>query len=138
MADLSITAANVKHKSGPKGSGLAGATITAGQALYLDTADNRLKLADADALASSRFVGVALHGASAEQPLDYAAPGAVVDLGAGTQSLIYIVSGTAGGLSPHTDTTTPASGEYLTVATVCMGNSLHRVVGYGNADAALA
>lgn len=138
MADLTITAANVKLKSGPSGVGIAGATLTAGQALYLDSADNKLKAAIATSLAAARFVGIALEGASADQPVAYAKPGAVVDLGAGTGALIYIVSGTAGGLSPHTDATTPASNEYLTVATVCMGNSLHRIVGSSNSDFPLA
>jgi len=136
MADLSV--ASVKLRSGEPGAGTAGVTITAGQGLYLDSADNRLKLAAAADVAKARCVGIALNGATADQPVNYAGPGSIVDLGGGTAGLIYIVSGTAGGLSPHSDATTPSSGENLTVVTVCKGSNLHRVVAYGAADAALA
>jgi hypothetical protein len=64
MADLTITAASVLAGSGAKKvNGTAGATITAGQAVYLDSADNEYKLADNDsATAAVRTVaGIALH-----------------------------------------------------------------------------
>lgn len=114
MTDLSITAANVRASAGARPrQGVAGATITAGQVLYLDSTDNRLKLADCDAsIATSMAVGIALHGASAGQPLLYVeedddfTPGATL-----TEGVIYILSGTAGGIAPAADL---AGGDYLT------------------------
>lgn len=74
MSDIVITAANVlKSSAGSAPVGVAGATITAGQALYIDTADsNKLKLADADGTSPvNSFAGIALHGALAGQPISY-------------------------------------------------------------------
>lgn len=74
MADIVIVPATVI--AGPravKASGVAGATITAGQTLYIDTADsNKLKLADSDGTSPANVIaGIALHGASAGQPIQY-------------------------------------------------------------------
>jgi hypothetical protein len=74
MADLSPTAANVlKSNSAKVAEGIAGATITAGQTLYIDTADSdKLKLADADGAGVINTVaGIALHAALAGQPIKY-------------------------------------------------------------------
>lgn len=129
MADLSITASNVKLVSGPTGEGTSGLAFEAGTALYKDAADGKLKKATATTLAGARFVGIALNNAdAADQPVRYAEPGAVVELGTGTTGLLYVVSGTAGGLSPHTDATTPASGEYSTVACIGIGSNRVKVV----------
>jgi hypothetical protein len=75
MPDLSITAASVlASTSATKAEGVAGATITAGQSLYIDTADsNKLKLYDADGSSPVNvFAGIALHGAATGQPIKYA------------------------------------------------------------------
>lgn len=74
MADISITAASVaKSANGSTTQGTAGATITAGQALYIDTTDaNKLKLADSDGTSPANIVaGIALHAALAGQPITY-------------------------------------------------------------------
>ena len=74
MAAISITAANVlKSASGSVANGIAGASITAGQALYIDTGDsNKLKLADANGTApANTFAGIALNAATAGQPVSY-------------------------------------------------------------------
>lgn len=74
MADISITAANVlKSSTGIPALGIAGATITAGQAVYIDTSDsNKIKLADADGTApANTFAGIALNSATAGQPISY-------------------------------------------------------------------
>lgn len=74
MPDLAVTAANVlKSASGNSDIGVAGATITQGQVLYIDTADsNKLKLADADAASPAYVVaGIAECAASAGQPIVY-------------------------------------------------------------------
>lgn len=72
MADISITPANVlKSTSAQQMSGIAGTTITAGQALYLD-ANNQLQLADADgASPANTIAGIALNGGALGQPINY-------------------------------------------------------------------
>ncbi len=74
MAAISVTAASVlKSSTGQVSVGTAGATITAGQSLYVDTSDsNKLKLADANGTApANTFAGIALNAASAGQPVSY-------------------------------------------------------------------
>ena len=106
MANLTVTAANVIASSqAVTQTGVAGAAITAGQALYLDSVTNTLKLADADASqATSQCVGVALNGAQVGQPVVYVTqdpeftPGATLVIGT-----IYLVSATAGAIMPAAD-----------------------------------
>lgn len=102
-ADLAVTAGSVLKSSSAKVSeGVAGATITAGQALYVDTADSdKLKLADADAASPANvFAGIALHGALAGQPIKYATKDGVFTPGftAVAGDPIYL-SDVAGGLT---------------------------------------
>lgn len=109
MADLVITASQVKAGAGAvEGTGVAGAAITAGQAVYEDQADGKIKLADANlSLAAAKSRGVALHGALANQPIRYQKGGKVI-LGAGANPVkgtIYGVSGTAGGIAKLADPT---------------------------------
>lgn len=113
MADLSITAANVlKSTDAQTEEGIAGATITAGQAVYKDSSDSdKLKLADADAVASAAGVGIALHGAAAGQPLRYQKGGIITPGATLTKGEHYFVSTTAGGLCPLADL---ASGDFPT------------------------
>jgi hypothetical protein len=107
MADLTVTAASVLWTSGPKVTGVAGASITAGQSLYLDSATSTLKLAQCDGTAAEAdAVGVALHAAGSGQPLTYAAQGALINIGATTAKTHYLVSATAGGVAPLADITT--------------------------------
>ncbi len=103
MANLSITAANVLSSLGlglPYG--VAGATITAGQVLYLDSVTNTLKLADANAsAATAAAVGIAAHGAYAAQRLSYVAVDSLFTPG-GTMTVgqRYFLSATAGAICP--------------------------------------
>lgn len=109
MADLTITAGNVLWTSGTKETGVAGAAITAGQVLYIDTANsNVLKLAQADGTALEATVaGIALHAAGSGQPVTYATSGTIMNVGATTaKTTTYLVSGTAGGIAPQADITT--------------------------------
>lgn len=124
MADLSVTAANViASNSAKRARGIAGATITAGQPVYVDTAaSNVLKLADNDASAATATIaGIALHGAASGQPLEYVTedpdftPGATL-----TTGTIYVASSTAGGIAPAADL---ASGDYPTVLFVAKSTS---------------
>lgn len=107
MTDISITAGNVVPANNAIiERGTAGATITAGQVVYLDTSDNRYKLADADsATAAVRAArGIALNGASAGQPLAVQTGGDLT-IGATIAAGVsyYLSAGTAGGICPIAD-----------------------------------
>jgi hypothetical protein len=116
MADLSITAANVVAGSGAtKESGVAGATITAGQAVYKDASDGgKFKLADNDSATAAvrSFYGIALHGASSGQPLTVLKEGPITIGATVAVGTVYMTSSTAGGIAPVADA---ATGDYVTV-----------------------
>lgn len=114
MADLTITVGDVKKTDSTSiAEGIAGATVTAGQPVYKDsTASNKLKPADADVLASAAAVGIALHGASADQPLKYAISGNLTLSAVMTAGAVYVVSANAGGIAPVADL---GSGDYVTL-----------------------
>ena len=73
MAAISITASGFIPSTYARiREGVAGATITQGQTLYLDSATNTLKLCDADAsLAASTCVGIACQSVASGQRLEY-------------------------------------------------------------------
>lgn len=74
MAAISVTASSVlKSSTGSRTTGIAGATITQGQAVYVDTSDsNKIKLADANGTApANTCAGIAENSASAGQPISY-------------------------------------------------------------------
>lgn len=118
MADLTITPGNIQEGTGAQVvSGTAGAVITAGQTVYLDSSDNTYKLADANSTAAAaQAKGVALNSAPASgQPItvQYAGNmefGAII-----TEGEIYVVSATAGGIAPEADL---ASGHRVTIVGV--------------------
>lgn len=112
MADLTITAANVLAGSGATiRAGTSGATITAGQSIYIDS-NSKIQLADADAQTTAAAKGIALNGASANQPIDYCS-GGDLNLGATlTVGQVYAVSTTAGGIAPVSDL---GSGDWPTI-----------------------
>lgn len=115
MADIVITAANVLKGAGAEvRSGIFGATITQGQALYKDAADNKLKLADTDSgTAAAREVeGISLSAGSNGQPGFYLKSGLITIGGTVTVGKIYVLSGNAGGIAPIDDL---ASGDYTAV-----------------------
>jgi len=118
MADLSITAANVIAGSGAtvKG-GTAGATITAGQVVYLDSAAGTYKLADNDDAAADEPHGIALNGAAAGQPLAVLTEGPVTIGATLTAGTTYYLSDTAGGICPHGDLANPQTVTLLGIAT---------------------
>ncbi len=115
MADLVITAASVlPGASAKKINGTAGATITAGQVLYLDSATNTLKLADNDSATAAvrEPVGIALHAAASGQPLTYLSSGSIT-IGATTAvGVVYVLSSTAGGICPVADV---GAGDYNSI-----------------------
>jgi hypothetical protein len=113
MADLTITAANVdKGASATVLDVTWGATVTAGDAVYKDTADSdEWKPAVNSAAASSggstgavNSVGIALNGGADGQPGQVMLRGANLDLGATlTVGESYFVSSTAGAIHPDAD-----------------------------------
>ena len=115
MADVTVTAANVELVSGTTSSGVSGETITAGEAVWVDTGDsNKIKLADADLSAAAATVsGVAIQGSTTGNLVVYALTGAVIDIG-GTvvKGGVYVLSATAGGVAPEADL---ASGMYTSI-----------------------
>ncbi|MFZ5719205.1 MAG: hypothetical protein ACOY5Y_07025 [Pseudomonadota bacterium] len=112
MADLVITATSVAPSATTKQeTGVAGEAITAGQVVYRDASTGKYGLADCDsATAGHRSpVGIALHGAAANQPLVIAKSGPMT-LGATlTAGVAYYLSPTAGGVCPVADL---GSGDY--------------------------
>jgi len=122
MTDLSVTPGSVLASSGAKiRKGIAGATITAGQTLYEDTATldasgkPKLKLADSDdaSVVVRNCCGIALNGASAGQPVFFVdedasfTPGGTLVIGT-----TYVLSDTPGGIMPAADL---EIGDYPTV-----------------------
>jgi hypothetical protein len=123
MADISITAANVVPGSDAvRESGTAGATITAGQLVYLDTSDMKFKLADANGAAALRVPnGIALNGASNGQPLSVQKGGDITIGGTMTAGIPYFLSDTPGGLCPLPDIGT---GEYSCIVGIAKSTSV--------------
>jgi len=128
MADLTITKANViKGANSTVVNGIAGATVTAGQAVYEDTTDsNKIKLADANGATAliATCKGIALNDALAGQPISYIVGN---DLGLGailTIGTIYCLSATAGAICPAADL---ASGMRTTIIGVATTTSNLRI-----------
>lgn len=119
MADITITAANVSEGTGAQlGYGKAGAAITAGQALYIDTGDsNKLKLADCDNASSivRQFAGVALGNAAIGQRVTYQKGGEINIGGTVVPGTVYCLSDTAGGIRPVAD---QGAGDYTQIVGV--------------------
>ena len=119
MADLSITAANVKRKTGAVVvEYVAGETITAGQTLYVDSTTGKAMKAMCDGTAAqANVIGIALNGASLDQPVDIQTAGRIA-LGTGTEGMVYTLSDTAGGIAAHSDADDPVSTEYTSIVGV--------------------
>lgn len=113
MADLTITAANVVAGSDAAfAHGTAGEAITAGKAVYLSSTTNKWMLADADSTTAEarRAAGVALNGASANQPVAVQKAGDITIGAALTAGTAYYLSDDAGGICPAADL---GSGDYV-------------------------
>lgn len=106
MADLSITAANVKIKGVDTALRVVqfGETMTAGQSTYLKTSDSKYWKADANvSLEAASARGVVITGAAGDA-YGVIAESGPVDVGATlTVGVPYIVSTTAGGIAPASD-----------------------------------
>ena len=119
MADLTITAASVAAGTNASkvSSYLAGADITAGQAVYLDTSTSTMKLADADTLAASAAFGVALNSASTGQPITVQKQGNITIGATVVTGKAYYVSTTAGAICLESDWSTGDFPHFLGLAT---------------------
>jgi hypothetical protein len=123
MADITVTAANVAMIAGTSPTGVkedvtAGATITAGMAVYKDTSDaDKYKPCDADVKATASWDGIATNSASDGQPLRIQKEG-TINLGATlVLGKTYCVSTTGGGIAPDADI---ASGDFKSVIGVAI------------------
>lgn len=113
MADLSITAASViAGDNAGRASGIAGETITAGKAVYLAAATKKWMLADSNSATAEarRATGIALNGASLNQPINVATGGDITIGATLTAGTAYYLSDTPGGICPVADIGT---GEYV-------------------------
>jgi hypothetical protein len=118
MADLTVTAANVSptnDKQFARRPYLAAATITAGQAVYLNTS-GKVNLARANAAGTTRMRGIALQSAVLNAPVDVMWQGPVYgfDLsGLAYGASVWLSAATAGAL---TDTAPSTTGQYVVPA----------------------
>ena len=114
MVDISITPANVvKGADAVVATGIADATILAGQTLARDT-DGSIKLYDSDNASSNirTLIGIALHGASSGQPIAFQTAGSITIGGTVVQGTVYLGSDGAGGIRPAVDLN---SGDFTSV-----------------------
>jgi hypothetical protein len=123
MADISITAANVVAGSDAvREAGTAGATVTAGQLVYLDPSDMKYKLADSNGAAALRVPsGIALNGAANNQPLVIQKGGDITIGGTMTAGVAYYLSDAPGGICPVADL---GSGEYPCIVGIAKSTSV--------------
>lgn len=109
MTALSVTSASVVASSNAtRDVGTAGATITAGQALYLDPTTNKWNLADTNSATAAARVptAIALNGAALNQPISFMKGGDVTIGATLTAGVAYYLGGTAGSIVPVGDLTT--------------------------------
>ena len=126
MAELSQNPVNVlaSATAAQLTRGTAGETITAGMPVYRDVADsNKLKKCKADAAGTVNCDGIALNGASDDQPLTYLRTGFNINLGATLAvGQTYCVSDlTAGKIVPIPDL---GSADYVTLLGVALSTSI--------------
>jgi hypothetical protein len=114
MSDVSVTAVEVLPGSDTVyAEGVLGATVTAGQTVYLDTSTTSYKLADSNLSAAAAVTaGVAMNGGVTGQVVRVAISGLIDPGFTVLPGMIYIQSGTAGGIAPCADI---ANGVYTTV-----------------------
>ena len=112
MVDITVTAANVAKADGSTQTKNAGAVITAGDSVYVDSA-GVLQLCEKDQTAvESACAGIALCDAAVGQPCVYQVSGNI-DVGATlTIGEVYVVGAGPGGIAPVADV---AASDFATV-----------------------
>lgn len=108
--------------------GTAGETITAGQVVYLDTATNTYKLADASALATAAAAGFALTASINGGPIKVLTGGNMTTAEELTAGTVYVLS-EAGAIAPLADWLVAT--DYLTVMGVATSTSNLKVPNSG-------
>ena len=126
MADLSITATSVIAGADSVGeNGFLGATVTAGQLVYKDSAAGLWKLADANGAAALRTPGgIALNGGVSGQPVRVHKSGDITLNSVLTVNTAYFLSDTPGGICPAADL---GSGEYGTFVGIAKSTTVLKV-----------
>lgn len=127
MADISITAANVVADSmAVKEAGTAGETIAAGKAVYKSSTTGKFMLADSNSATAEARVpyGIALNGASDNQPLVVLKSGDITIGATLIAGASYWLSDTPGGICPDADV---GSGEYASVLGIAKSTSVLNV-----------
>jgi hypothetical protein len=116
MADYTVTAADVGLVRGPTSRGLAGATVTRGQPVYVDYNDEaKLKPADVNPASnpqSAAVVGVCIEDALDDVLTTYARAGAVISPGTTLTKGDIVVLSESGNIGPAADLTT---GDYVVI-----------------------
>ena len=113
MADLSITASAVlPGANAALAAGTAGASIAAGDVVYLASATKKWMLADADGVTAEarKAVGIALNSAALNQPIDIVTGGDVTLGSVLTAGQGIYLSDEPGKMCPLADLTT---GDYV-------------------------
>lgn len=126
MADLTITnAIPVAGAANAFADLIAGESIATGDFVYRDAADGyKAKLGDGTSAAKANVVAMALHNATAGQPLRGQTKGRVTLTGPTLDvGMVYVLSGTAGSdnVAPVTDV---ASGSYVTTLGVASTSAI--------------
>src|SRR5437870_2970370 len=104
MADLAVVPASVVGSGIIQvGQGVAGATISAGDSLYLDATGVLKPSSSTSSVLTAAAVGIAQHGSLTNQPIRYQTAG-LINLGVAlTPGLLYGVSANNGKIAPITD-----------------------------------
>lgn len=131
MVDISITAASVISAAASKRArGNAGATIVAGDVVYLDAeTTGEYLLADSDAVAaaargSTGKLAFALNGAGDGQPLEVHQEGLLTVGSVLTAGVTYYLSDTPGKICPLADVT---GGDYYVIVGVAVSTTQLKV-----------
>lgn len=137
MTDISITAGNVvKGTNATVENGHAGETITAGQAVYRDASTGLYMKADNNGASATIRTprGIALNGASANQPLAIQKSGDITIGATLTPGTTYYLSDTPGGICPLADV---GNAEYAVIIGIAASASVLRL-GFNYSGVALA
>lgn len=104
MAIITVTPGSVIRVSGGVARGTAGEAILAGQSVYLDPTTQLYLLARAGGvLGLAAAAGIALNGASLNQPIAVQSDGDITIGGTVVVGQIYVVAAAFGGIAPYSD-----------------------------------
>lgn len=124
MADITITASAVLPGANASVSqGTAGETIAAGDVVYLASATKKFMLADADSVTAEarKAIGIALNGASLNQPVDVLTGGDITLGAVLTPGQAVYLSDEPGKMCPLADL---ATGDYVCMLGLAKSSSI--------------